>query len=112
MADNVTQVWAIQTDNKVLLSGLQDDAGTIIADATVTGVLKDEAGNAVGNATNLTFVAVTETPGDYQTTIPYNADLLADRTYTLEITAVKLDEINGNMRAFLKMTRDAAFVTV
>ena len=78
MADTV-EIWPIGTDAKVLISGVADDTGAFINDATVTGVLKDNTGNPVTNATALTFTYITSSDGNYWCVIPYNADLLDGR---------------------------------
>ena len=113
MAQTVTQLWPVGTDHKVVLSGLKDDAGNYINDATVTAVMKDSNGNVVSNGNTISFSLVNDptngpsATGDYQGIVPYNVDLLDGRTYTLEITAIK-----GARRVLVKMTRDAAYVTV
>jgi len=108
MAQTVAQTWPVGTDHKVVLSGLKDDAGNYINDASVAGVMKDANGNVVNNGDNIQFTLVGgSTTGDYMGIVPYNADLLDGRTYTLEITAVK-----DNRRVLARMTRDAAYVIV
>jgi hypothetical protein len=100
------QIWPINTDAKVVLSGLKDDAGAYIEDAAVVGTMKDENGNVVANATNLNFEYVGAN-GVYSVIIPSNADILPERTYTFFITAVK-----AARKALLKMTRQAAYIEI
>src|ERR1035437_7303065 len=103
MAGTVTQVWPIGTDYKVTIRGLKDDTGMGIADATVTGVLKQSNGTPVVNADSITFTV--KGAGDYEALIEADAELQDGRNFTLEITAIKDDKT-----LFAKVTRAAAFV--
>ena len=106
MADTV-EIWPIGTDAKVLISGITDDAGAFINDATVTGILKDASGNPVTNASALTFTYITASSGNYSGIIPYNADLLDGRVYTLVLTVV-----DGGAHALINITRNAGYNTL
>lgn len=102
----VNQVWPINTDCKVVLSGLKDDSGAYIDNASVVGTLKDAQGNNVANAQALNF-GYKGPNGVYEVIIPNNADILADREYTFYITAT-----SGARKALLKMTRTAAYIEI
>jgi len=109
MADaNVVAVWPVGTDFKVQISGLQDDTGTYVNTATVTGAFVDSTGAPVTGATEITFALVTgSVVGDYVGAVANNADFLDGRTYTLNITANM-----AGILAFATMTRDAAITTL
>jgi hypothetical protein len=102
----VNQIWPIGTDCKVVLSGLKDDAGAYVNDATVTANLVNTQGANVTNGTNITFTGLGSN-GQYEAVLPYTLDLTADAEYTLNILAVA-----GNKRALLKMARRAAYIEI
>lgn len=102
----VNQIWPINTDCKVVLSGLKDDSGAYIDNASVAGTLKDGQGNNVANAQNLSF-SYKGPNGVYEVIIPSNADILDGRDYTFFITATA-----GARKALLKMTRKAAYIEI
>jgi hypothetical protein len=91
----------------VTLSGLKDDAGAYVNDATVTAVMKDKDGIVVTNASSVTFTYVAASSGVYEAILPYNIDTLDGREYTLFITAVA-----GIRRAQLTMKRKAAYIEI
>lgn len=102
----VNQVWPVNTDCKVVLSGLKDDQGAYIENASVVGVLKDANGNVVNYASSITFT-YSGPNGMYVAIIPNNADIIAGRDYTFYITATA-----GARKALLKMTRTAQFIEI
>lgn len=76
-------------DNLIEWLSMQDAADdSYINDATVTATLKDPAGAAVTNASNISLSYVAGSNGDYQGVIPENAALVRRKEYFLEVTAV------------------------
>lgn len=100
------QIWPIGTDARVVLSGLKDDAGAYIDDATVVGTMKDANGNVVSGAAEVSFTH-TAPNGVYSAIVPSDAAFLPDRSYTLFILAT-----SGPRKAMLKMTRSAAHIEI
>ena len=101
------QVWPIGTDCKVVLSGLKDDAGAYVNDATVVGNLVGLNDAAVTNGSAISFTYIPASNGQYEAVIPYNAGTLSGLDYTFVIVATK-----GAKRATLKMTRPAQYIEI
>ena len=101
------KIWPIGTDHKVVIRNVRNDAGEFINGGDITAIMKDANGNVVANASLIIFSYIVDSDGDYEAIIPYNADLLEDREYTLHFTAIK-----DGMRASPKMTRTAATITL
>src|ERR1700737_2149602 len=82
------EVLSIGSDNIVRLDQLQNASSlAFIAGATVSFVLKDNAGTVLQNTT--TMVYIPGYPGRYEGTIPASttSTLTLNNLYTLEITA-------------------------
>ena len=103
----VGQVWPVATDCMITLSGLKDDQGNYINNATVTGNLVDSNNVAVTNGSNIAFTYVASSNGQYQAVLPYNAATQNGQSYTMNILA-----ISGSKRAMLVMQRQAAYIQI
>lgn len=97
-------IWPIGTDSRVVLRALRDDSGTIVAAASVTGQMRDEAGATVGASITFSPAAIA---GDYEAVLPNTLALTAGATYSLDIVA----QHNGR-RTLIRLTRQAAHLTV
>ena len=101
MASGLAQTWPINTDCKVTLTGLKDDAGLPIPGATITAVLNDHVGNPVAGAgptDNLAFTPISG--GDYYMYLSHTitALLVDGQSYTLVIKAVSVTrQLNANI---------------
>lgn len=101
------QVWPIGTDCKVVLSGLKDDTGAYVNDATVVSNLVGLNDAAVTNGSGISFSYIEGSNGQYEALIPYNVNVVSGTEYTLVIVATK-----GAKRATLKMTRPAEYIEI
>jgi hypothetical protein len=95
------QTLRIGSTNVARLRRLRDDeVRAFLADADVTGTLKDANDVDVAGATNLamTYVAGSlEEDGEYHATIPHTVALQEGANYTFVVTAVAQ---NGSQRLF------------
>ena len=101
------EVWPINSDAKVLITGISDDQGNYINNATIVGVMKDANGIEIVNADNIAFTLVPDSNGDYVGIVPHNADLLNGRKFTLEITIT-----SGTIQCVILVTRIAKYDTI
>ncbi len=78
-----------QNTNNCELKGLDDAAapGAYLNAATVTVTLKDEAGNAVTGAENVTMDYVSGSNGEYLGKLPHTIALVDNDQYIAEVTA-------------------------
>ena len=80
----------IGADNLIVYQDMEDSAdGSAVNDATVTMTLKNAAGTAVENASDLTLSYAGSVNGhrEYQGVIPATISLTNRAKYSLEITA-------------------------
>lgn len=75
----------ILSDNTVEVDGLAKN-GSYINDATVRLTVKDNSGNALAGATNLTLSYVAASSGKYRGVVPSTVSLDLKGTYWGEIT--------------------------
>jgi hypothetical protein len=80
--------WFISTDNSVHLTGLADETGGFLNDATVTGVMKDRKGRVVPGLETITFTYVPSSNGNYDGVVPANDLLKPNNEYDLFVVAV------------------------
>lgn len=77
-----------QNDNLVTWDKMKSSASNAyVNDATVTMTLKDSAGDPMLGATDVALVYVTDSDGKYQGVIDSTVALVADTSYSLELTA-------------------------
>lgn len=93
--------FLIGTDHSVTVSGVKDEAGTLVTGATFTGTLYDRKGTAI--ASGLTF---TETAaGTYKATLVNSVALRENEIYNLVGVAVK-----AGVQLTLRIRRRADYV--
>lgn len=86
MAQN--EHWWIDTDIAVRVTVYDRIGKVFLNDATVTGVLKDSSGDAVGGASSITFDYTSGSDGEFVGNVPDTASITADEQYTLVITTI------------------------
>ena len=86
---------ALESDRLIKIFGLKDQSagGDYINDATVTLTLydnkKDDSGEAIEGATDLSATYITGTDGDYEVIVPHSVTLTRNTTYYGYVKAVK-----------------------
>lgn len=95
------QTLRLNSTNVARLRRLRDDeTRAFLADATVTGTLRDANGEDVPGAVDLDMEFVpgpTDEEGEYRATIQHTVDLDEGALYTFVVTAVAQ---NGSQREF------------
>lgn len=99
-----TDAFLVGTDNKITITGLKDDDGVNVTDATFTGDLsRCDTGGAVGSS--ITFSSVGGT-NDYEGELPASASLVEGKYYQMIATA---ENASGKKLA-IKIKRIARYV--
>lgn len=93
-------------DTQVVVNGLIDDTGAIVANATLVADMFLTGSKVTPSP--ISFTAVGGTPGDYQCTIPSTLQLQNGKLYALIVTA---SLTNGKIVQF-QIQRTAKVITV
>ena len=106
MAQN--EHWWLNTDVMVRATVFDRDDKTWLNDATVTGVLEDNNGDAVSGADSITFDHTDGTNGEYVGNVPDTASIVDGEQYTLVITAIAEAGHKGTKYVTRTARKDAA----
>ena len=99
--------WYVKSDTLLLVKGLKDEAGVVVNNAVLTGVLQDKKGAAVDGVGNVIFNYVAASSGDYKATVPAAAAMKEGTDYDLIVTC----GINGKVLT-LRIRRTAKMLSV
>ena len=98
-----TATWYIDSDMRILLSGLADqETGNHVNTAAISAQLQDSEGSDVGDSIDLSYIGGTE--GNYSGTLPHTLDLTSGATDTLVVTVT-----SGSLPKVIKLEGQAAY---
>ena len=98
-------IYGIGSDNLISVTGLQMADGTVVNNATISGVLKDDDGATIDTGGPIPFVYASGSAGDYSGVIPHTATLNEGQTYNLFITVTV-----GSTQMDVRVRRQAMFI--